>query len=123
MLFLSTVTAIPNGRGVRRFYEKGIDSREHKDFLFRIEHLLDVGDFLEDGSVRNRRSSEERTEGGNHNDHLFYGENLWGKAYHDGSRKRRSVDEEGEGSDHNEHLFHGEHLWGLEDFHEPSGRV
>ena len=71
-----------------------------------------------------RRSAEEGGEGGDHNEHLFYGEHLWGlEDHHEGTRKRRSPDEGAEDGDHNEHLFHGEHLWGLQDFHESAGRL
>ena len=74
--------------------------------------------------ARSRRSPDEGAEGGDHNEHLFHGEHLWGlEDHHEGTRKRRSPEEENEEGDHNDHMFHGEHLWGLEDFHEPAGRL
>ena len=76
---------------------------------------------LPSDQLRARRSAEE---GGDHNEHLFHGEHLWGlEDYHEGARKKRSPEEGADAGDHNEHLYHGEHLWGLEDFHESAGRL
>ena len=74
-----------------------------------------------------KRSPQDDTasEGGDHNEHLFHGQHLWGlEEFHEGgdaeARSKRSPQDEeaSEGGDHNEHLFHGQHLWGLEEFHE-----
>merc|ERR1719510_596732 len=78
--------------------------------------------------TKRQAADDEAETGGDHNDHLFHGQHLWGlEDFHapaessDTRTKRQAADEEAEtGGDHNDHLFHGQHLWGLEDFHAPA---